>query len=235
MTRLMIVSHVPDRRFGDTFRRRLSRAPNVRSRRKAEHFRRHAIAGLRSGGEVRLEFWTVTDTIVAKDLPLRSEGHRRAVWLVLLAVSLTGSVWAWSGTGAHLRPAGNAIGVGRLTVGVPIYVSYPLFVEGGEVQLDGVRLEGTSGDVASAFFVAQSTCSVGVQRELPVGCDLMPVDGTTVAEGAPRLLVARFELRSSETAHPGDTVVSYHDGLHRREAALGVRVCLSSEADAACP
>jgi len=147
---------------------------------------------------------------------------------VFVAVAAGLALW-WPGTGARLAPTGIGAATGALAVGEPTYFVIPLEAIDGSVELDDVRLDGSSEMVDAQFFVSSDVCGFAGLRSLPDECEVHPVGGAVVGGGTHTVLVARFALAAPVTADVGDVVVSYHDELHRRTTILDADVCLSPE------
>ena len=167
--------------------------------------------------------------------PPRTAGLRIVAVVVVAGLAVAAGVWWWQGTGAHLQPAGNGVSAPQRPVGQPTYIAYPLDPTGGSVTIDGVHLDHPSPSVTAAFFVATGPCPIGATWAVPDTCDLRPVAGAEVEPGTTGTLIAEYVLTADGSASPGDVVVAYHDGLHRRSTRLGTAVCLSTTPFAACP
>ncbi len=174
----------------------------------------------------------MADLAVQVEEPASRSRHRFLVpTLVVGVLALVAAIsfWSWSGTGGRLRPSGNGIDV-PAAVGAPIYIGYQLDAQGGDVTIDSISLRHGSPSVTATFFVAGGPCPIGSSASVPDSCDLQPPAGTHLSPSVTRWMVAEYVPTTDGTFDPGQVVVSYHSGLHRRAVDLGTSVCISTTA-----
>jgi hypothetical protein len=159
-------------------------------------------------------------------------GFTRSILPVVLALAAAASLWAWSGTGGWLEPVGNRITTPAV-VGAPVYVGYPLDLHGGDATIDAVSLSHATPSIDATFYVAEGPCPLGASPVVPESCDLRSPTGAHLVASEQRWLIAEYVPTSDGTFDPGDVVVSYRSGLHRRSVHLGLSVCMSTTVS--CP